>query len=316
MNTKTVNLSLKRIDLTNRDFHILCFDSLDSLSASIVEIGLLNPPVVKQTAADNFVPVLGRRRLEVLTQLKTENVEVRVIGFSRPDDQTFLMAFWDNLDRIKRDVAVKACAVKRLMELIPVEAMAQKVLPFIDVPAQGPKIERLRRIGCLEMPVLEALSNGKVNEKCVLILSRLSLEERLSLLKLISDLALNSNKAFEVISRLFDISICWREPITGLLARPEVLKILDDSNIALAEKAFEFRKLLQRWAFPDLVHYQQNFQNWTQELDLPKEVILRPAQSFEDDSITAEIRLSSRARTGILLDLIRPFLLEDQKGKQ
>lgn len=316
INTKAVNISLDQVDLTNRDFHVPSFDSFDSLASSIGQLGLLHPPFVKQTASNNFVPVLGRRRLEVLTRLKADNIEVRVIDSRQPDDQNFLMAFWDNFERVKRDIAIKAFVVKRFMELVPVETVAKQILPFIDVPPQGPKLERLRRIGCLEMPVLQALSNGRIQEKCAFILSRLSSAHQLALLKLISDLGLNSNKAFEVISHLFCVSTYLEEPITGLLARPEVLKILNDSRLALPEKASELRRLVKRWAFPDLSQEQEHFEEWAQQLVPPKDVILRPAQSFEDDSVTVEVRLSSRPTTEVFLNLIRSFLAENRQEDQ
>ena len=80
---------------------------------------------------------------------------------------------------------MRAYVVKRLFELIPRETLAKKIFPFLDVSSKGPKLERLRRIGGLETPLLSALSKGRLQEKSAGILSELPGVQRLSLMKLI-----------------------------------------------------------------------------------------------------------------------------------
>ena len=75
--TTTVNQS--QIDLENMDFHIPSFEPLDPLVASIEQVGILHPPVVKETEGHRFIPVLGRRRLEAVFALKAHSLEVRVV---------------------------------------------------------------------------------------------------------------------------------------------------------------------------------------------------------------------------------------------
>ena len=124
-----------------------------------------------------LIPVLGRRRIEAAAKLDIRSIEVRVFSPSLSDENAFLMAFWDNLDRIKRAAGVRSYVIKRLLELIPREILAEKVLPVLDVPRKGPKLERLRKIGGLKLEILEALSSGRIQEKTAALLAEMPIDQ-------------------------------------------------------------------------------------------------------------------------------------------
>ena len=72
--------------------------------------------------------------------------------------------------------------VRRLLDLIPREVVADDFLPLLGVPARGPRLERLRAVGGLVHPVLQALSLGRIQEKTAFALSALSSEDQVTLL--------------------------------------------------------------------------------------------------------------------------------------
>ena len=304
-NIKIIKINPEQIDLNNRDFYIPSFESLALLAVSIQNVGILNPPLVKQTSNGLFVPVLGRRRIEALKDLGSYMIEVKVAPPSLSVEQAFLVAFWDNLDRIRMDSGVRAYVISRLLELFPVQTLVQSAFPALNTAPIGPSIERLRKIGGLEDHILKALSCGKINEKSAVILAEMQVDQRKILFELISQLALNSNKAFELISQLFDLSVYWKESISDLLGRPEVRVLLDDTSIGLTEKAALVRDLVRRWKFPEISRDRKNFDKWVKELNPPGNVSLRPSQSFEDDSVYVEIRLRSRAHVQELTEVAR-----------
>ncbi len=305
-NIKIIKINPEQIDLNNRDFYIPSFESLAPMAVSIQNVGILNPPLVKQTLNGLFVPVLGRRRIESLRDLGgSYMIEVKVAPPSLSDDQAFLVAFWDNLDRIRMDSGVRAYVISRLLELFPVQTLIQSVFPALNTAPIGPSLERLRKIGGLEYHILKALSCGKINEKSAVILAEMPVDQREILFELISQLALNSNKAFELISQLFDLSVYWKESISDLLGRPEVRLLLDDTGIGLTEKAALVRDLVRRWKFPEISRDRKNFDEWVKDLNPPGNVSLRPSQSFEDDSVYVEIRVRSRSHVQELADVAR-----------
>ena len=91
---------------------------------------------------------------------------------------------------------------------------------------------------------------------------------------------------------------------------------MNDSRLTVTEKASQFRNLITKWAFPDITENRQVFDNWVQDIRPPRNVTLRPGQSFEDDSVTIEIRLDSRSKAKDFLNLTREFQPHDlyEKG--
>ncbi|MFH0961015.1 MAG: ParB/Srx family N-terminal domain-containing protein [Pseudomonadota bacterium] len=307
-NIKTIKIAPDQVDLNNRDCYIPAFDPSDFLVMSIREVGILNPPLLKQTPEGLFIPILGRRRIEALRKIEaSHSIEVRLAPSEMANDKAFLVAFWDNLDRIRLDAGVKAHVTSRLLDLFPIEKLARFVLPAINITARGPHLKRLKKIGRLEDHILKALSCGKINEKSAGLLAEMDFDQRKSLFELISLLGLNSNKTFELISNLFDLSVYWNESISDLLARAEARAVFDNTVISLAEKAALFRDLVRRWKFPEISRDREKFNKWIKGLNPPDNVSLRPSQSFEDDSVYVEIRVSSSLHVQELTELARRF---------
>ena len=173
---RTAWIKPAQVSFQNLMFWVPSFEVLEPLKASMEQVGILNSPVVKSDGNNIFIPILGRRRLQVAAALKFDSVEVRITDASLNDEDGYLIAFWDNLARIKQDPAVKAHTIKRLVELFPRETIAKNILPFIDTPARGPKLERLRKIGGLENDILEAVSNGRIQEKSAILFAELPLK--------------------------------------------------------------------------------------------------------------------------------------------
>ncbi len=307
-NINIININPDEINLDNRDFYIPSFDALSNLIVSIQNVGILNSPLVKRDSSGLFVPILGRRRIQALSELDNRaTIEVRVAPPDLANDQAFLLAFWDNQDRIRRDAGVRAYVISRLLEMYPAQTLAKYVFPSLNVPARGPSLERIRKIGALEHNILEAFSCGKINEKSAVILAEMQSDQREVLFDLISRLALNANKAFELISNLFDLSVYWNESITDLLRRPEAMDALDNEGIGATEKATLLRDLVRRWKFPEISRDRKNFDEWVKDFNPPANINLRPSQSFEDDSVYVEIRVPSRSHVRELVKIVLGF---------
>ena len=82
---------------------------------------------------------------------------------------------------------------------------------------------------------------------------------------------------------------------------------MDDPVLSAQEKASEFRDLLKSWKYPYVYEKQMGFEGWAKEIHPPPNVSLRPAQSFEDDSVTIEIRLDSRTEAEKFLTVIDQY---------
>jgi ParB-like chromosome segregation protein Spo0J len=268
---------------------------------SVDKVGILNQPLVQEKTGNKMIPVLGRRRLQAACQLGISQVEVKIVSDQMPEDEGFLLALWDNLGHRRFDIASTSVVVRRLLELIPREVVADEFLPLLGVPAKGPRLERLRVIGGLEEPVLRALAIGRIQEKTAFILSGLSPEEQGALLELTDALGMNTNKTAEVVSYLCDLSVFHGRPVLEFLQEEEVRTAIQGDNVPLPQRAARLRELIRSWKFPELVKNEQEFREWCQTLPTFEQIVVRPSPGFENLECTVEIRTKSRKEAESIL---------------
>lgn len=262
---------------------------------------------MQERSTGGLIPVLGRRRLKAASELGMTSVESSVVPASMPEQDGFLMAFWDNVHRLANPACV-GVVVKRLMELFSREFIAKEFLSVLGVPPRGPRLEQLKRLGDLEEVILQAVSLGHIHEKTALLLSELELRERMALFAFSEELGLNANKKAEIIERLIDLSVFHARPVLEFIQTREAQAVLVDQDIPVPERASRFRDFLRSCKFPELANKEAEFRAWCENLPRSDRLSVRPSPSFETEQCIIEIRAESRNRAEELINTIKDKL--------
>jgi hypothetical protein len=290
------------VDLDDSTYLIPYFSDIAPLRHSIERVGLINAPVVQTSSGGGLIPVLGRRRIQCLCELGRSEFPAKVLPEHMPIADGFALAFWDNAAHRNFDPATRAYIVKRLLELISRETVASDFLPTLGISPKGPRLELLKRIGSMEQSVLKELADARINEKTAALLCDLDSSDRIRLLELVESLRLNTNKIYEVITWLVDLSLINEKSINELLAREAVTCILTDDS-PLPERAERFRNLLRSWKFPELTLREQEFHRWAKQIAQPG-ILVRPAPMFENPECVVEVRVHSLKAAESVIDAL------------
>ncbi len=291
------------VDLDDLTYLIPHFSDISALRQSIGRVGLVNAPVVQTSARGGMIPVMGRRRMQCLRELGKSEVPVKVLPEDMPIADGFTLAFWDNAAHRNFDPAARAYIVKRLLELNSRETVASDFLYVLGVAPKGPRLDLLKRIGSMEFSVLKALADARINEKTAALLCDLDSRDRIRVLELMESLRLNTNKIYEVISWLVDLSIVNEKSIDELLAREEVACLLAGDS-PLPERADRFRNLVRSWKFPELTLREQEFHAWARNIAQPG-ISVRPAPMFENPECVVEVRVHSLNQAESVIDALK-----------
>ncbi len=232
-------------------------------------------------------------------------VPCRVRESPAQGDELYLTAFWDNIESRAIDRACVAHMTARLLELVPRARAAGELLPLLGVPPRGPVLERVRRIGLLELPVLHLLSHGRIKEKTAALLTDLDPQERGALVKLMEELHLNANKAAEITERLFDLATFHDTGIRDILARTETREVLEDRETGIAERAERLRGLLRSWKFPELIGLEHEFERRLGSRTRGSSITVRPAPGFETSACTVQIVTANWADAEVVVARLR-----------
>ncbi len=152
--------------------------------------------------------------------------------------------------------------------------------------------------------MLEALSHGRIHEKTAALLCELEPATRVELLELTGKLRLNANKAAEIMSWLFDLSVLEGKPIAELLAREGARSILTDEESSVQERAERFRELVRRWKFPELTARRPSLSGRSACLHL-EQYRWKPTPAFEDPACVIEIRAASKEEAQRILNNVK-----------
>jgi hypothetical protein len=287
-NTKLETIELSRVNLNDKRYIIPCNQSTEKLVASIREIGIINAPHCQETDSNRLIPVLGYRRLCAAAELGWEEIQVRVIGKTCPEPLCFEASFRDNISHRPLDPASRAWALKRLTELFPMDEVVGRFLDALDLPPQGPRIQRTLKIAELGDKAFWALANGRIHERTAYAMAFRTTEEQ-NLLMDVTNLAnLNRNKSSQLIESIIDIAVLNVSKVESVLEQGAMERIAGISDPR--QRAKELMDFIFEIADPDYHRKRYEHERWVNSLNLPANVSVAPAESFEDPSIRISIR--------------------------
>jgi ParB family chromosome partitioning protein len=112
---KIIDTALLRSSSSAARFEAFVDDaSMSELVASIASLGIIEPMVVRQVAADAFVIVAGERRFTAAKLLNLHRVPCVVTQCS--ESEALIISLTENLQRSDLNPIEKACALQRLLD--------------------------------------------------------------------------------------------------------------------------------------------------------------------------------------------------------
>lgn len=303
-NTQTLMMSLTEINLSDRTYYLPCFDGLDDLVESVKRVGILSPPFVTRNEHGQMIPVTGRRRLMAALRAEAESTAVREVRSCVSECDLVDLVFWDNLWRIRGNLVCAAIMIERLFQALPSQVVAEQYMQWMGIPPRGPRVARLRSIANLEERCLRDIWAGRILEKTAALLTRLTHEERSVILDFCFHFGWNANKNAEIVQSLYDVSIFRNRPVVEIIS--EISETIQKKypDAVLSQKADNMRELIKSMKSPDLDHHESLFHEWRDNLELPSNILVRHAQSFESEALTIELKVNSKEQAEELIKKI------------
>ena len=108
---------LAQIDLPEAAAEMAAAPDLDRLAASLLAVGLINPPWLKpQPGGHRFGVVTGARRLQAAADLGWQEITVRLVPADTPDFYCLLVHVMDNAFTREFNLREQADLAVRLLE--------------------------------------------------------------------------------------------------------------------------------------------------------------------------------------------------------
>ncbi len=278
---------------------------LSPLIESIREVGLINPPIVRENSSGRMEIVAGYRRIETLKSLGRPEIPCRILHAATSRLECVLLNLYDNLAiRTFNDVE-KSMILNRLRRFVPQEELLERYMPLLNLRPRLSLLTYYSALEDLETCVKAGIAQKSLSPQTVRALQVKHHDVRMVMMEWISMLSFNFNQQKQFIEYTEDICIRDRIDVPDLLQDAPLAKIVLEQDMNPPQKAKLVLEYLRNRRFPRLSRAEKFFQNRVSRIKLPKGVNIRHPPHFEGSDYHLEIAFKDG---GILMKKINELV--------
>ena len=284
---------LAQIDLPEAAAGMAAAPALDRLGASLLAVGLINPPWLKpQPGGHRFGVVTGARRLQAAADLGWQEITVRLVPAGTPDFYCLLVHVMDNAFTREFNLREQADLAVRLLSHTDRETVVARYLPYLGLAPSQAHLSRLIKTAGLEAPWQQLAADGRLALTAAARLADWDPEARAAAWPFLDSLRLSQNKQEELLDQV--TLLARREGISAaaVLARDELRRALTDPDRSPQEKTEAIRRRLYAQVYPRLSAAREAFETVLARLGWKHTTRFRlhPPAVFEGPDFNLEIK--------------------------
>lgn len=282
---------LRRFDSEPGPFTMSYGFSTDALVRSIEAVGIVQPPLVLETASEPWPIVCGFRRIAAARRLGLPEVPCRVL---QPDERStsewLLINLHDNLATRGFNVVEAGMALARLAEHQPIDALSRVYAPLFGLAPRTETVQLYITVASsLEPPLKESLACGELSVPAVRALLARGTKERIAIHGIIKNLSLSINNQMQLIELIDDIIRIESVQLEALLGSQALGAILEDRSLNGPQRGKAVLAYLKGRRSPRFAAAAKAFHRRIARLPLPRGARLQAPPFFEEETLRLEM---------------------------
>ena len=292
---RTQAVSLAEIDSDDQRYAVTTAGGCEDLIESINVVGLVQPPVLLETAA-RWIVVAGRRRIAACTQIGLTQVLARKLPAETPSRIAALVAVADNSLQRSLNLIETSRALRLLMREVSDQDEFNTICRTLHLPHQNHLIQKIVPLGDLSPKIQTYVVSGHISLAMAEALGRLEDKDwALELAELFYGLNLSLNKQREILTLTSEIARREKLRPQEVLAASACQAILHDAERDANQKSRQLRDYLRRQRFPHIHQAEETFEKHRRQLPLGPTVKLTPPANFESADFTLKLQFRTTA---------------------
>lgn len=266
------------------------------LIRSIKEIGVINPLILREKGK-KFQIVSGFKRAFACRELKREKVKALVYSQDKLSDKEalYLNLSENRTVRVFNTVEI-AMILERLFKHLKIDRKEykEKFLPLLGIDFNEKQLKDCFDLFNLNEELRAYIALEKISFKNIFLWMRFGKGEQEEVFRLISQLRLSSNKLREVL--LYLEEICQRDKVSvkDLVGSSGIQEVLKNEKLTVPQRTSRIRDILKKKRFPRLSSLEASLSGKLKNLGLPKGMVIRPPEFFEEEEFSLELRIKNR----------------------
>jgi ParB family chromosome partitioning protein len=283
------SIALSTINSEDKTFCITTNPQIRELTASIQQLGLIHPPVVKQHRSD-YITISGFRRIAACRKIGWSEIPVSVLSSNTGNETCVLFAIADNSLQRPLNLLEISRSLFLLSTFVDDPNLLLKYASTLGLPHHRDHVKKIKRICQLPVPIQDAVLAGTISLPVALDISKFESDTGIDLVKLFDHLKIGINKQRELILLLNEISLREKIPMQNLLQQ-----ILANNELDRVQMSRQIKDYLMRRRFPIIFNTKAKFEKIVNDLRLGETIKLIPPKDFEGTTYTLTLQFKSHA---------------------
>lgn len=316
MPTHYRQIAVADIDLLNTQYALNPFSSPEpdsTLKSDIQTYGILHPPLLLEQADNTYIVLSGKKQVQAAAAHTTPTVTALIIRQTENSDKQFIFSTLIRHRRIGSELSCIEQAVffQKTLDALPAEETLQ-FLPLLGLKEKPHIPAELISLLSLVPEAQRSLHEGTLSLRAGKNLLRFPAEDQVLLTSLINELQLGGSKQQKLLDQVFELTKRRKMSSAELLADWQEKE--KDKQHNGPQKAAALLKWLQRQCSPKSTEAEDNFGQFSRQMNLQPGVRLDHALSFEDEQVTLSIDFPSRKQLTEQWPQIRSLLQDSQES--
>jgi len=287
-------ISLSAINSEDKTYCITTHADVHALAASIHQLGLIHPPVLKQHHSE-YVIVSGFRRIAACRQIGWSKISAGVLRSDVNNETCALYAIADNSLQRPLNLVEISRSLSLLSEYVKDQTQQLKYASQLGLPDHRDHIKKIEKICQLPKPIQDAMLCGTISLPVALDLLKFETDIGIDLVKLFDQLKIGINKQRELILLFNEIALREKIPLRRLLNEESIGQILDNPELDRVQKSRRMKHYLSQRRFPAIFNTKKKFENLVKSLELGDTMRLIPPKDFEGPTYTLTLRFKTHS---------------------
>ncbi|MBU1711731.1 MAG: ParB N-terminal domain-containing protein [Proteobacteria bacterium] len=292
MTWKEEIIHLSSIDIEDHTFRITTEEDIESLSCSISNAGLINPPIVISKKS-GYAVISGFRRIKSVQNLGWPSLIARVLDTNTTFLECAKVAVTDNLMQHPLNLIETSRAYKVLSGFFDNEQDLLKTASILGLPDNQSLAEKIIKLCDMPLAIQNSIISNTVSLVMALELGKMENDAGIAIAELFEKLKPGLNKQREILTLLYEIASREGVSIIKLLNGEELQDILSDTEPDRNQKINKLRQYLKRRRYPLITKAEKVFERNVRKLELERGMKIIPPANFEGNTFVLSLEFKT-----------------------
>ena len=272
---------------------------LVSLTRSIRNVGLIQPPLLIQSEPDTLLPefftiVCGFRRIAACRDIGVPDVEARILEPVTTALDCIKLAITDNALQRPLNLIEMSRAFYRLSYFFKDDSALGRAAAALGLPENLSVVKKIKKLCIMSQPIQNGILSNTISLPVALELGRLEQPDAgIEFARLFENLKLSLNKQREIITLIKEIALSEDISVLQVFRETPFQDILSSEESDRNQKTRALRFYLRQRRFPAITYAEQAYEKHIKALGLGNSAKLIPPNNFEGTVYSLNLRFQN-----------------------